>query len=560
MLHLARLAFVTVSLGALLASTSPSAKPTTAASPSGRFTKGVIIPIEGVISDVTLESLERRMQRAMDDDGADLLILRMDTPGGLVISATNICDELKNTTEAHTVAWVRPQALSAGAMISVACNEIVVANRSKIGDCQPIMIGPQGAAAAPEDIRAKVTSPILEEFRDSARRNGYDLLLCEAMIQPEIEVFWVENTETQERRFVQRQQRDHLFGLEATEAPTIVKKTSVESEQSLSGPSAKTETIVQQKAGQFVSDERSMTAWRYVKSDPLLGEVTQPIVPHTELLTMSQDQAIAFGFAQHKLSTERELADHYGLSEPLVEAGYTWSEKLVEWLTSPAVRAVLMMVMLLAAYTEFNTPGVGVPGIVAVACLAIFLGAPYLTGLADVWEILLIVLGVILLAVEIWVPGFGVPGIAGLALICFGIVASFVGPEMPNQPPFHWPTLDYTVDALKTGVWVLLIGLVGTVAGAIALSRYLPKMPYVGTIVAANPTAASVAMADPYPDDVTHPGAVGVAQSMLRPAGKARFNDMLVDVCTDGEFIESGARVEVVERHGNRIVVRQVKG
>jgi membrane-bound serine protease (ClpP class) len=220
-----------------------------------------------------------------------------------------------------------------------------------------------------------------------------------------------------------------------------------------------------------------------------------------------------------------------------------------------------MMVMLLAAYAEFNTPGVGVPGIVAVACLIIFLGAPYLTGLADVWEILLIVLGVILLAVEIfWVPGFGVPGIAGLALICFGIVASFVGPEMPNQPPFHWPTLDYTVDAVKTGIWALLIGLVGTVAGAIVLSRYLPKMPYVGTIVAPNPTAASVAMADPYPDDVTHPGAVGVAQSMLRPAGKARFNDALVDVCTDGEFIESGARVEVVERHGNRIVVRQVKG
>ena len=560
MLHLARSVLVTVSLGVLLASTSPSAEPTAATAPSDRFTKGVIIPIEGVISDVTLDSLGRRMQRA-SEDGADLLILRMDTPGGLVISATKICDEIKNTTQVHTVAWIRPQALSAGAMISVACDEIVVANRSKIGDCQPIMIGPQGAAAAPDDIRAKVTSPILEEFRDSARRNGYDVLLCEAMIEPEIEVFWVQNTETHERRFVQRQQRDDLFGIDATEAPTIVKKTSLESEQSLSGPSKKTETIVQQKAGQYVSDEQSTTPWRYVKSDPLLGEVTQPIVSHTELLTMSQDQAIAFGFARHKLSTARELADHYGLSEPLSESGYTWSEKLVEWLTSPTVRAILMMVMLLAAYAEFNTPGVGVPGIVAVACLVIFLGAPYLTGLADVWEVLLIVCGVILLAVEIFVvPGFGVAGIPGLALICIGIVASFVGPEMPNQPPFHWPTLDYTVDAVKTGIWVLLIGLAGTIAGAIALSRYLPKMPYLGTIVAPNPTAASVAMADPYPEDVTHPGAVGVAKSMLRPAGKARFNDTLVDVCTEGEFIESGAAIEVVERHGNRIVVRRAKG
>jgi membrane-bound serine protease (ClpP class) len=239
---------------------------------------------------------------------------------------------------------------------------------------------------------------------------------------------------------------------------------------------------------------------------------------------------------------------------------YTWSEKLVEWLTSPMVRTILLIVMLLAAYVELNTPGVGLPGLVAVCCLVVFLGAPYLTGLADMWDILAVVAGAVLLAVEVFViPGFGVTGIAGIALICIGVVASFVGPEMPNQPPFYWPRLDYTLEALKTGVWALVIGLSAALAGGIALRRIFPSVPYIGQIVAPNPTAAAVAMPDPYPTDVARPGDAGVAETPLRPAGKARFEAVLFDVTTEGEFIELGARVEVLERRGNRVVVRRAR-
>jgi membrane-bound serine protease (ClpP class) len=64
-------------------------------------------------------------------------------------------------------------------------------------------------------------------------------------------------------------------------------------------------------------------------------------------------------------------------------------------------------------------------------------------------------------------------------------------------------------------------------------------------------------MIDPY-DGTAQVGDIGRAESLLRPAGKARFGATLVDVVSQGEYINKGARVEVIERAGNRVVVREV--
>jgi membrane-bound serine protease (ClpP class) len=54
-------------------------------------------------------------------------------------------------------------------------------------------------------------------------------------------------------------------------------------------------------------------------------------------------------------------------------------------------------------------------------------------------------------------------------------------------------------------------------------------------------------------------GDVGRVSSTLRPSGKARFGDQLVDVVTRGEFVDPGGEVEVIERAGNRVVVRPIE-
>jgi membrane-bound serine protease (ClpP class) len=273
------------------------------------------------------------------------------------------------------------------------------------------------------------------------------------------------------------------------------------------------------------------------------------------LLEVSAGQAIVYGFARGVVNNAEELRERYGLAR-LEWVLPSTLERLTQWMTSIYVRGFLLVLILLGIYVEFHTPGVGVPGLAALICLAIFVGAPYLTGLANVWEILFIVAGLALLAVEVLViPGFGVAGITGLVLLFLGLIATFAPDDPGRSFPLYIPSAPDTINALKTGVATVAGSLVVSLLGMFMLARVLPQMTAFRTIVPENPTPEEVQIEDPY-RGAARVGDVGVAESSLRPAGKARFGSLLVDVVTQGELVQDGARIEVVERHGNRVVVR----
>ncbi|MEE9294062.1 MAG: NfeD family protein [Phycisphaerae bacterium] len=501
---------------------------------SGRI--GVIIPISNEISDVTTESIKRRVEMAVEK-GADVVIFEIDTPGGYVTSALDICKYIKNLEGMKKVAWINKDAYSAGSMIAVACDEIVMARASTLGDCGVILGGPMGPQEVPEQLRAKAESPVLEEFRDSARRNGYDVLLSESMVRKEREVYWIENLETGERRFVDADKKKELVD-------SGKKTTTVFGVEVPSLGSAKAQWKLVESYTDAVTDA------------PV--KLEQPVVPTTELLTLSQSRAQAFGFSKGIVTGETDLQERYDLVGPIERIEFTWSEIFTRWLTSMPVRGFLMVIVLLGVYVEFNTPGVGVPGLVAVIALGVFLGAPYLTGLANVWEILFVVLGFVLIGVEVFViPGFGIAGISGILLMIVGLLFTFM-PEDPNEWPLYWPQLQPSLDGLKSGIQTLGAAMGLSIVGAVLLSRYLPQLPYLRSIVPENPMPADVVV-DDYYDGLARVGDIGVVVGGLHPAGKARFGATLVDVVSEGDMVGADVRVEVVERHGNRIVVRPIQ-
>lgn len=510
--------------------TTPAEEPPAAAR---TYKLGAIITIDSEISEVTYDSIKRRTEQAQKQ-GADLIVFRLDTPGGLVSSTLKICDLIKALPQ-HSVAWVNTKAYSGGAIVALSCNEILMSKRSTIGDAQPIMFGTEGPTAVPKSVEAKVTSPLYEELRDSAQRNGHNMLLCEAMIRPDMEVFWVQNVKTGQKRFVTREQRNEIFGLTTTL------------------PAGATQPVE--------TSEISRTDWQYVTAVPLIPVVDQPIVGKNELLTMTQNEAIAFGFARPKMiSSISELEDYYGLPAPPRELTSNWSEQLVAWLTSPVVRSILLVIALIAGYIELNHPGVLLPGLVAAVFLALFLGAPYLAGLANLWDILLVAAGLILIGLEIFViPGFGIAGIIGVAILLIGLIATFVPADWPDQGPFHLPTTQYAWVALQNGIIAVSVSLVASLIGMIVLSRYFGRMPYLNKLVLANPQPQQVSLEDWF-GSLPQPGEEGVTIGPLRPAGKARFGDKLADVVAEGDFIEPDQPIEVLERIGNRIVVRRIAG
>jgi len=85
----------------------------------------------------------------------------------------------------------------------------------------------------------------------------------------------------------------------------------------------------------------------------------------------------------------------------------------------------------------------------------------------------------------------------------------------------------------------------------------LPRAPIFNRVIGRNPTREEVTVDDPY-HGIAKVGDIGRTETVLRPAGKARFGAVLVDVVSQGDFLPSGERVEVIERSGNRVVVRKV--
>ena len=519
---------------ASVASVASAATKEAESSLSRSFDRAMIIPITGEINDLTAGSIARRLDRVRAEN-IPLVIFKLDTPGGALGPMLKICHTIKQLRSdgIQTYAWVVRDAYSAGAIIAMATDGIVMAPNATMGDCQPIMADERGPKAIPTDLQPKLVSPVLEEMRDSAKRNGYSQVLIDAMVRPGTSVYWVENTETGERKFVDTAERDRLFGLSGNDE----------------------EAIKTQSAD--VTKGESKTAWRYVREHPELGTIRQPVVGANELLTMRDQRALAFGFSLATVANEAELRAFANIHGPIESAEETWMEAIVQWLASPPVRAILLMVISLGIYAEFHAPGVTLPGTAAVIALVLFLGAPYMAGFTVTWEIVVIVLGLVLIALEVFViPGFGIAGIVGFVLLAFGILSSFVPPEPARPNWYDLPQLPITYRYLYQGLLASTAGLVGSLVGMILLSRYLPRAPIVGRVVGRNPTRAEVVVDDVVGDRL-RVGDIGQTETLLRPAGKARFGSILVDVVSRGEYIESGQRVEVIEYVGNRVVVRK---
>jgi membrane-bound serine protease (ClpP class) len=478
----------------------------------GRTVKAAIIVCKGMIDDGLYKSIQRRTQIALDR-GAKYLIYEISTYGGLLQSGDDISKYfiLDVAKKAHTVAYVATEAISAGAMISVSCQDIIMRENTTIGDCAPIQIG--GKLEGVE--REKTESFTRAAFQRAAEANGYPEVLLKAMVTMQTEVYRVKNLKTGEKEFFEKH-----------ELPDDKKKYDLDNKELI------------------------------VKND--------------ELLTLTASQALEYGVARAVVDNRAEALEFLAKRdsvvfdvEPMV-LETLWSEEMVRWLNSPAVMGVLVMLALLGVYIEFSTPGFGLPGLTAVICFAIIIGSKYLIGMANWVEVAIFFIGVVLLMIEIFVlPGFGVVGFLGIILILAGLFGMLVK-NPPDKMP--WPQTQLDWQLFTNGVLGLLFGFLGFIVLAWILAKYLPKLQFLSGLILM-PTAAKqgggmkVSMTAP-PENKTagvNIGDVGEVISTLRPAGKAKFGDCIVDVVAVAEFLDKGTKVEIIEIHGNRVVVRAAK-
>ena len=143
-----------------------------------------VAPVEGII-DLGLAPFIRRVLDEAAAAGAAAVILDINTFGGRVDAAVQIRDALLNA-RIRTVAFVNKRAISAGALISLAAESLVMAGGGTIGAATPVQAGAPGAAAQP--VSEKTVSYVRKEFRATAESRKRPLLIAEAMVDPDVEI------------------------------------------------------------------------------------------------------------------------------------------------------------------------------------------------------------------------------------------------------------------------------------------------------------------------------------------------------------------------------------
>jgi len=248
-----------------------------------------------------------------------------------------------------------------------------------------------------------------------------------------------------------------------------------------------------------------------------------------------------------------DLTKKAGLKGNIVTIEPTGFEHIAFWIT--ALAPLLLLGGILGAYLEFKIPGATWPGIISAICFALFFLGHYLAGLAG-WEVVvLFVLGMVLVLIEIlfFAHSTIVFGVVGVFLILASLLWTMVD-RYPGQNFFP------TGKALAVPLLNMFIAIVGSFIVIALLARYLPRTSIYRrfALMDSNPPGPSLAgIPRQFATALAiAPGMQGTAITVLRPSGKARFADHVVDVVTEGEFIAPQTPVIVIQTDGMRVVVK----
>lgn len=394
-----------------------------------------------------------RIVKEAEEANASAIVLEINTFGGRVDAAVTIRDLLINT-KIKTIAFVNKRAISAGALITLACQSVVMAPGSSIGAATPVQLSPGGKA---QDVGEKMVSYMRKEFSATAEYHKRPQNIAEAMVDKDVEI--------------------------------------------------------------------------------------EGLIEKGKLLTMTQEEALKWEIADFSGEDIDDLLAKSNLKGArIVTLDINWAEKIARFITNPTVSSILVSLGMLGLLIEFYTPGLGFSGIVGLICLGSFFWGHTIVNLAGFEEVILFSVGIVLLVLEVFViPGFGIAGILGIICLVAGLALAVIG------HPFSMPALTGAITRMS-------LSLVATIVVFVALLRFMPKRYITKGLVLAS---VSPKQSNSEVQSVLV-GAIGVALTTLRPAGKASFDGVKCDVISDGDYIEKSSQVKVVQVEGTKIVVQTV--
>ena len=276
------------------------------------------------------------------------------------------------------------------------------------------------------------------------------------------------------------------------------------------------------------------------------------IIDTGKVLTFTPTEAIENGYCEGIAENIPEVLRNVGIEDyKIVEYEPTFIERIIGFLVHPMISGLLIMAIIGGIYFEMQSPGIGFPLGVAILAAVAYFAPLYLEGLAEHWEILVFVIGVILVVVEIFViPGFGVAGISGIVLMFVSLVLSLIN------------NVNFDFEGVETGdIGVAVTTVVLGVFGGFVLSLYLGNKVFTSkTGMFRNMSLKSVQnVSDGFVCVETGmfalKGKTGISKTVLRPGGKIFIEGEVYDAVANSGFIDKDVNIVVTKVEATQLYV-----
>jgi len=296
------------------------------------------------------------------------------------------------------------------------------------------------------------------------------------------------------------------------------------------------------------------------KRDPMIAEAMvdpriyiEGVSDTGQIVAFTANEALENGYCEAIVDDIKELlisaeVEHYEIKnyEP------TKLEGLIGFLVSPAIQGILIMLIVGGIYFELQSPGIGFPLGAAVIAAVLYFSPLYLEGLAENWEMVIFIVGIILIALEVFViPGFGIAGIGGMILVLAGLVLSMIDNIIFD---FEFHSAEALTIVLKSFAIVSV-----SILFSFILSLYLSKKALTSKAfswIVLNSTQQKengfVGVESKQKELI---GRIGIASTDLRPSGKVDIDDENYDAKSEIGYINKGEKIKVIDYRTGQVYV-----
>ena len=447
------------------------------------------------------------------EKGVRFVVLDLNTPGGEVLAALKIVDLLQKLDIQYkipVVAFVNDWAISAGALLAYSCRYIAVEPGSIMGAAEPVIMGEKGQMVSASE---KVNSALRAQFAALASFYDRNPLIAEAMVDKDMILV------LRDHKIIQLNAMDQAI----TSGPhpdTII-----------SGPgkllTLKGKELMELGVSDFMvkrspADALGKREMFPASESPIFEETFFAGIPHGVMLDYKD-----------------------------------WRVGFFTFLTHPVIASLLFIGLVIGLYIEINTPGFGVPGSVALGCLALILLSSFASHAINWIEIIIVSIGLILLAIELFViPGFGITGILGIILTIIGLFALML-PGIDKLSFFDLETFRLVGEAFIQRLAWLFGGLVFAIVVILLLARFFSDRYFRFSKLILKGEQEGYQSGIPK-EMMPEVGTQGECVTPLRPAGKVHIGEDLFDAMSEGGFLKANTAVEVIKIEGSKVIVKEI--